>query len=472
MNDREQELRAAAEKAGQGHLFQFWESLPEERRSKLLDVCAGIDFQLVAQLARDLQSSSAAGDADSSTAQSAPEPPELFPLERDAQAQNSAAKARAVGEQLLRAGRLGYVLVAGGQASRLGYDGPKGNFPVGPVSERTLFEVHARRLLAASRRYGSKSPWYVMTSRANDATTRETFERNAYFGMDKGDVFFFTQDMLPALDQDGKILMADRDLPFMAPNGHGGSLAALRSSGALDDMRERGIEEISYFQVDNPLVRPADELFIGLHSQRGAEMSSKAVEKVDPGEKVGVIGRMQGRMGIIEYSDLAPDLRDSRDASGKLRFRAGNIAVHLLRRDFVESLTKDRLELPWHRAAKVMNVIDEDGQPAQRAGTKFETFVFDALGFCNQSVTLEVDRSLEFSPVKNAEGSDSPATARADLCKLWSGWVQRAGLELPAADENGIVPIEIDPLLAESEEEFVALGALQPKRHPAGHLYE
>ncbi len=472
MSEREQALRAAAENADQGHIFQFWERLSAEQRSGFLDVCAGIDFELVSQLAADLQTKADAGSAAGPEASTAPEPPELFPLERSGEAQTSATQARELGEQLLRAGRLGYVLVAGGQASRLGYDGPKGNFPVGPVSARTLFEVHARRLLAAARKYGSKTPWYVMTSRANDGTTREIFERNDFFGMDSSDVFFFTQDMLPALDESGKILMAALDLPFMAPNGHGGSLAALRSSGALDDMRERGIEEISYFQVDNPLVRPADELFIGLHSQRRAEMSSKAVEKVDPGEKVGVIGRMQGRMGIIEYSDLAPELRDSRDASGKLRFRAGNIAVHLLRRDFVESLTQDRLELPWHRAAKVMQVIDESGQPAQRAGTKFETFVFDALGFCNESVTLEVDRALEFSPVKNAQGSDSPATARADLCKLWSSWAMKAGMELPAADSDGVVPIEIDPLLAESEQEFVALGALQPKLHPTGHLYE
>ena len=465
-----EELRRALQAAGQGHLVEALDRLDEAGRRRLLAQLERVDLELVARLAA-LASAPA-------EAASVPElePPELFPLRRGPEEERRAEEAEARGRELLREGRVGYVLVAGGQASRLGYEGPKGAFPIGPVSGRSLFELHARRLLRAAHLTGRRpGPWYVMTSPANDAATREFFERHGHFGLVPEDVFFFAQDMLPALDERGRILLARRDELFLAPNGHGGVLQGLRSSGALADMRGRGLEVLSYFQVDNPLVRPADPLFLGLHRLEDAGMSSKVVRKRDPGEKVGVIGRVDGRLGCIEYSDLPDQLRHARDEQGELRFGAGNIAVHALAVDFLEDLGRGELALPWHVARKrvsALDPLDPGGAPAERTGFKFETFVFDALARSERSVTLEVERAAEFSPVKNAEGEDSPATARADLRRLHARWVQAAGLPLPPPAEDGIPPVEVDPLLAETEPEFCALEDLRPDVRDHGHLYE
>jgi UDP-N-acetylglucosamine/UDP-N-acetylgalactosamine diphosphorylase len=466
MSDRERELRTAFEAAGQGHVFRTWDRIGEGGRRGLLDQLEAVDLALVSQLAALLVDPEPDGGAP------AFEPPDVFPLERGADERARVVRAEARGEELLRAGEVGYLLVAGGQASRLGYDGPKGCFPVGPVSGRPLFEVHARRLLAARKRYGVSVPWYVMTSPANDAATRSFFAEHEHFGLPAEDVFFFSQAMLPALDLEGRILSAAEDELFLAPNGHGGVLAALRTSGALDDARRRGVETLSFFQVDNPLVRPVDPLFLGLHALEGASMSSKVVAKRGPEEKVGVLGRVDGRMGCIEYSDLPAELREARDDAGKLLFDAGNIAVHAIQRDFVEELTEGHLRLPWHVARKRMRVVGEDGSMVEVAGAKFEAFVFDALGRSERSVTLEVARSEQFSPVKNAEGVDSPATARADQCALYSSWAEAAGRPLPDPDPDGNVPIEVCPTFAESAPEFRARMPAQPRELDGGHLYE
>lgn len=461
----ESELRAACKAADQSHLFNFWEELTDEQQASLLRQINALDFKVVGEL-RALQKSGGeielAGDL---------EPPETFPLERHGATEERARRAAQIGEVLLGAGKVGCVLVAGGQASRLGYDGPKGAFPVGPVSGRSLFEMHGRRLRAAAKRYGCPMPWYVMTSVQNDQATRDFMKQHHFFGLPESDIFFFSQAMLPALGDDGRILLAQKDQLFLAPNGHGGVLEALSTSGALRDMEQREVDLISYFQVDNPMVRPIDPMFFGLHRLSVSAMSSKVVEKVDADEKVGVIGRIGGKLGIIEYSDLSAELRKAKDSTGKLQFRAGNIAVHAIDRAFVEELTAGGLQLPWHLARKKMKFVASDGKITEDWGTKFEAFVFDALSKSENSITLEVSRATEFSPVKNASGGDSPETARRDLCAMYASWVAGTARELPAAGDDGVVPVEIDPLVAESAAAFQAAGA-KPSISSKGHLYE
>lgn len=461
----ESDLRSRFQAAGQGHVFADFETLTPEQREHFVAQLAQVDLDQVAAQAA-LLAASAAGDAAAGTRL---EPPDVFPLQRDATALRRAEDARRFGEEALRAGKVAFLLVAGGQASRLGYDGPKGAFQIGPVSQRSLFEIHARRLLAVQHRFRVSVPWYVMTSPANHAATLAFFESHRFFGLKPEDVIFFAQAMIPAMDPSGRILRAGPGELFLAPNGHGGVLLALEQSQALADARRRGIEQFSYFQVDNPLARPADPLFLGLHLQADSGMSSKVVSKRDAAEKVGVLGRRDGTLGCIEYSDLPAELREARDDAGSLRFRAGNIAVHVLRRDFIERLTRGGLRLPWHLARKKM-LVWEGGELVQRDGVKFEAFVFDALGQSESSVTLEVDRREEFSPVKNARGEDSPETARADLCRLHAAWARAAGLELPPPDETGVHPIEIDPLIAEDAHSF-RLRPHQPIRTERGHFY-
>lgn len=467
MNCSESELRERAAQHGQTQLFAHWQTLSAESQCSLLDQIARVDFELVAKQAALLGAATtdAEGEAQFS-------PPELFPLQRDDEYEAQAIDARRCGAERLAAGKVAFLLVAGGQASRLGYDGPKGTFPVGPVSGRSLFDVHARRLLAAQALHGQVFDWYVMTSPANDAATREFFAAKDHFGLDPAHVLFFAQAMIPALDLEGRILLSSPDTLFVAPNGHGGTLAALHSSGLLSRARQRGVETLSYFQVDNPLVRPADTLFLGLHEQAGARMSSKVVTKRDAAEKVGVIGLSHGQLGCIEYSDLPANLREERDSEGRLVFGAGNIAAHLIQVDFVEELTRDGLELPWHVARKRMQVTGPEGTKVEVDGVKFETFIFDALGKSPASVTLEVDRGEEFSPVKNASGEDSPQTARAALCSLFGAWVAASGRALPEAGADGLRPVEVDALVAEDQATFLAGPIPEPRELDGGLLFE
>ncbi len=463
MDARETRLRERAVKAGQGHLFADFERLEPQQRQRILEQIEALDFDQVRRHAELLRASESLAPCEL-----APAP--IFPLERDAHQARLAERAGARGAESLARGEVGFLVVAGGQASRLGYDGPKGAFPIGPLSDATLFELFARRVRAASKRFGVRMPWYVMTSRANDAATRTFFESNEWFGLPPSDVVFFSQAMAPALDFQGRILMAGPGELFLAPNGHGGTLSALAESGALDDALRRGVRRLSYFQVDNPLAVIADPLFLGLHELEGARMSSKVVAKRDANEKVGVIGRIDGRFGCIEYSDLAPQLREARDEQGRLRFRAGNIALHVIELDFIRELVEGGLQLPWHVARKTMSVW-EGGQLVQRQGAKFETFVFDALARSPQSVVLEVERAREFSPVKNAEGEDSPQTTRADISRLHARWVASAGLPPPPTDEQGLPLVEIDPLFADDEHSFRARASEPPSVRRRGHWY-
>jgi UDP-N-acetylglucosamine/UDP-N-acetylgalactosamine diphosphorylase len=324
---------------------------------------------------------------------------------------------------------------------------------VGPLTNRSLFAYHAQRVLATSRRYGAPATLAVMTSDTNHASTVAAFDEAECFGLERDQLRFLVQGMLPAVDRDGRLLLASAGSLFMSPDGHGGSLRALQQSGTLDTLAAQGVEELFYFQVDNPLARVLDPVFIGHHVLARGQMSTKVVPRRDAGEKVGVVARIDGRVGVIEYSDMSPELAAARDGQGRLLHRAGNIAIHMLSLDFVRRLTSGGAELPVHRADKAVACLDAEGRlvkPGRPNAVKLETFVFDALGFAERTVTQEVRREDEFAPVKNAEGEDSPATARAALSDQAKRWMAAAGLSAPKG------PAEVGPLFALDQEEFLA----------------
>jgi UDP-N-acetylglucosamine/UDP-N-acetylgalactosamine diphosphorylase len=314
-----------------------------------------------------------------------------------------------------------------------------------------------------------------MTSDANDAATRAFFEKHDYFGYPKQDVFFFQQGMMPAFDMNGKMLLAEKDSLALSPDGHGGSLRALAKSGALADMKKRGVEHLSYFQVDNPLVHTIDPLFLGLHDLTGSEMSSKMIPKAGPLEKVGNFVTGDGRLQVIEYSDLPNDLAQAKNPDGSLRFNAGSIAIHALRRDFIERLNQSgRLELPWHRAEKKVEHLDDRGnevKPDKPNAVKLEQFVFDAIPLARNPIVYETERAEEFSPVKNAEGVDSPATSRRDQIRRAARWLREAGVEVPMKGGELDAVFEISPLLATSAQGLKErFPRIEPIR-PGGTLY-
>jgi UDP-N-acetylglucosamine/UDP-N-acetylgalactosamine diphosphorylase len=256
----------------------------------------------------------------------------------------------------------------------------------------------------------------------------------------------------------GEMLLGAKDSLALSPDGHGGSLSALNRSGALEDMRKRGVEHLSYFQVDNPLVHTIDPLFLGLHDLTGSEMSSKTIPKATALEKVGnfVIG--DGKLQVIEYSDLPENLALQTNPDGTLRFNAGSIAIHALRRTFIERLNQSgRLELPWHRAEKKVPYIDESGnevKPDKPNAVKLEQFVFDAIPLAKNPIVYTTDRAEEFSPVKNAEGVDSPATSKRDQIRRAARWLEAAGVEVATKNGEPDAVIEISPLFATSAQQL------------------
>jgi UDP-N-acetylglucosamine/UDP-N-acetylgalactosamine diphosphorylase len=444
--ERLRRARERCEAAGQGHVLRFAEELAPERLANLLAQLEAVDLERVARLFETVREPAARGGAH-------PEPCELIELGDGAEHRRRDQAAREAGEAALAAGRVAAFVVAGGQGSRLGFDGPKGRFPVGPVTNRSLFAYHAQRVLATSRRYGADAPYWVMTSEANHASTLAAFEEAEWFGLEREQVGFVTQGMLPAVDREGRLLLADKGSLFMSPDGHGGSLRALQRGGALDALERAGVQHLFYFQVDNPLAPVLDPVFLGHHLLASAEMSSKVVAKTDAHEKVGIVARLDGRVGVIEYSDLDPALATARDGQGRLLFRAGNIAIHAFALPFVRRLVAQGVELPVHRADKVVPCLDADGRPIRPErpnAVKMEMFVFDALAHAARVVTQEVRREDEFAPVKNADGPDSPATARAALAAQGKRWMAAAGLPVPPG------PVEVGPLFALDQAEFAA----------------
>ncbi len=428
---------------GQEHLLRFWDVISAEERAGLLEQISGIDFDTVEKMKKMLADKDKPAAAVQADMEAAPV------SELDGEARDAAYRD---GTFELRNGRVAALVVAGGQGTRLGFEGPKGCFAIGPISGESLFYFHARKLLALERRWGAPVPFYVMTSQSNDAATRKFFEDNSYFGLSKDNVFFFTQAMWPALDAAGRIILDAPGHIFMGPDGHGGTLSALKKSGALDDMVKRGIRSVYYFQVDNPMVDICDPAFIGYHIRNLSDISVKVCAKRDPNEGLGVVVTSGGKSRIVEYTELTPEQKNERRADGELRFKFGSVAIHVFSTDFL--IREADAGLPMHIAHKKVPFVDEGGsviKPASPNAFKFEKFIFDALADARTTVNLAFDRQQEFSPVKNADGSDSPETCRKDLSRKWAWWLESAGIVIPF-DRYGypLHSIEVDPCFADS----------------------
>lgn len=448
-------VRARLEAAGQGHLADALERLDGPARARLEAEIAALDLDLVGRLVAGVVE----GEPGVTGGIAPPDPDALIALPRDEADRERDRRARQAGEALLREGAVAAVLLAGGQGTRLGFDGPKGLFPFAPITGRTLFSHHAATIGALRARYGSL-PWYVLTSPANDDQTRRAFADNAEYGLEPGSVRLVVQGTLPAVDRGtGRILLDRPDHLALSPDGHGGLLSALAASGALDQMEREGVRTIFTFQVDNPLARVCRPEVLGHHALAGADMASVVVRKVGPEEKMGVIARVDGRTTVVEYSDLPDELAHERDAEGELVYWAGSIAMHCIQVDFARRLTEGGLRLPYHHALKKVPHVDADGrrvEPDAPNAVKFETFIFDALPFADRTVTVESARADEFSPIKNAEGPDSPATARRDLNRLYARWLAAAGVEVPRGADGEPVDLEIDPRIAREPQELPA----------------
>lgn len=422
---------------GQAHLFTHWEARPPGMKRRLFEDLLSVDVSLLAELRGLLDlARPAIGDI---------RPAAFIPAAQSA----ADAEARAIGEDLVRRGKAAYLTVAGGQGSRLGFDGPKGLYPASPIRHLTLFAILAEKLRAAQRWYGISPPWLIMTSPTNRAATERYFEEEGYFGLGRESVRFFTQAMLPALYPDGRLVLAADGGLFLSPNGHGGVVEALRREGLLADLREQGVEELFYFQVDNPLVTVPDTVFLGYHRREGADVSTKVVRKAFAEEKLGSIAVADGRPYVVEYSDMPPELMRARDSAGDLLFPQGSIAIHIFN---VAFLLGAELRLPPHLARKTVPALNPTPRGTdiqEEEAIKIETFVFDTIPLAHRALFFEVQRAEEFAPLKNRDGVDSVETCTRGQVEKAARWLSACGVEIPR-DARGLSvhAIEISPLFA------------------------
>jgi UDP-N-acetylglucosamine/UDP-N-acetylgalactosamine diphosphorylase len=438
----------------QEHLLAFWDLLDQRGRQQLARHIDAIDPDLFWELQAEYRA--AVGTSDQSKwgalAARAQSPPAM---RRDGSGVDfSREAARKKGAELLAAGQVGMILVAGGLGTRLGFDQPKGMFRLGPLSQRTLFQIIIEQLLAVSRSYGVRIPLYVMTSPATEEATRAFLGEHRWFGLPVEDARVFCQGMMWAVDENfERILLESPSSLFLGPDGHGGMLSALAKSGCLADAQERGIQHFFYGQIDNPLLQVCDELFLGSHVLAGSEMTTQVVKKREALERVGNVVGVDGNVQVIEYSDLPVEAARQTNPDGSLKLWAGNLAVHAFSVEFLARAAKQRGALPFHYAKKKVACLDEKGrvvEPEKPNAIRFERFIFDLLPLAKQALVVESDPAEAFAPVKNSdrEATDNPRTARAMMMALARRWLREAGAQI--GDET---PVEINPLWARNAEE-------------------
>lgn len=423
----EKSLREQLETHRQSGALRFWDQLDAAGKERLAGQIADIDFDQLSSLiaGEDEKPDFAAMAARAQT------PPSVNA--DGAGCDWNVEQAVQAGETALRSGEVGAVVVAGGQGTRLGFDQPKGMFPIGPVSGRTLFQIFADRLIAVGKRYGVTIPFYIMTSEATDHATREYFESNDYLGLDPAQIMIFKQGTMPAVDAEtGELLLASQDSFALSPDGHGGTVAALNRSGALKDADSRGVKYLAYIQVDNPLANLCDPAFLGHHILAKSEMTTQVIRKRYPMEKVGNVVSVDGKVQIIEYSDLPEEAAELTDDSGSLKLWAGSIGVHVIDVAFLHRVAKSTSALPFHRASKKVPHIDTSGQsvePTDPNAVKFERFIFDLLPLAANAFVVEGLPSHVFAPVKNAEGAatDTASLAKKAISDLHQSWLETVG---------------------------------------------
>ena len=453
-----QDLLGELQPVGQEHLLDFWGQLDSQQQAQLRrdiqQAKVARFIQRVAAPALACEKKNAGATPDWAELAARAKPPRAYRCDGSG-GKFSPAEAKKVGAEALRAGKLAMILVAGGQGSRLGFDHPKGMFPLGPVSHRTLFEIIIDKLRAVARRYGASIPLYVMTSPATHNETVEFLAAHGRFGLADNELHIFCQGVTPAVDAaTGKVLLAEKHALFLAPDGHGGMLAALAESGCLENARRRGVEQFFYGQIDNPLITVCDPQLIGYHLLERSEMTTQVVQKAHPLEKVGNVVSIDGRVQIIEYSDLPEEAANRKDAQGRPELWAGNIAVHVFDAAFLARMAEQENALPWHLAHKPAPFVDESGRlvtPDEPNAIKFEQFIFDLLPFAENAIAVEADKAEAFAPVKNSDDapSDTPSTAQAAMIAHDAALLRAAG----ATVDDGIA-VEINPRFALDADEL------------------
>jgi UDP-N-acetylglucosamine/UDP-N-acetylgalactosamine diphosphorylase len=424
-----------------GHIFYFWEELTDEQKDNLIKELSEVDFgKLDKYYDKFLENKSREFNY-------------LKPDVLSFEERENRQFLKSTGEKSLQNGEVAYLTVAGGQATRLGFNNPKGCFPISPVKKNPLFRIFAEKIKFYSDLYNVDLKWYIMTSETNYKETKHFFIDNKYFNLNKDNVIFFSQNMIPTLDMKGRLILSDKDKIYENPDGHGGTLKALLNIGLLKEMKNHGIRYLYYFQVDNPLINLGDTSFIGYHINEKSMVTTKVIKKKNQHESLGCPVKINGSNSIIEYSDLPESLANAKDENNNPKFLMGSIGIHIFNIDFLMKFTK---KLPIHYARKKITAYkfnDKNEMVLSDVDSiKFETFVFDVIIFAKRSLFYETLREEEFSPLKNNIGIDSIETCENDQIKQYFLWLKDAGF----INDIEISPkIEISPLFAPDKNIFL-----------------
>jgi len=441
--------QAKWEKAGQGHVFKFFNGLSDEKKKIFINQVSDIEVENLAEFRQHALDT----EADMKDSVNA----ELLALPSVSLADSSEEERNrwsSLGRKLISEGKVGVLVLAGGQGSRLGSTDPKGMYDIGLPSHKSLFQVQGEKIrklqLLIGKEFNKESvviPWYVMTSPATHEPTVNFFQKHDNFGLNKDNILFFQQGVLPAMTPEGQVLMESKSRVFVAPDGNGGLYRALKSKGILDDMHKRGVEYVAQYCVDNILSKVGDPTFIGFTAERQAHVACKSVKKVDPDEKVGLLVSRNGKPGVAEYSEISSELTKKKDSNGDLFLRAGHICINCFSVDFLNKAASE-YKTKFHIARKKIPTIDENGKkftPPKENGWKLEQFIFDPFEYVKEVVVFEVPREQEFSALKNPPGTktDSPDSSRQDLSNLHKGWLNKRGAVIKG---DATALCEISPL--------------------------
>lgn len=461
--EESKELRERYEKAGQGHVLTYWDELKPEEKGHLYSQLHPIDPEHINKIAdKAINPPKPVSEDQTPKLEQLPDSATTSTIDSK---QGDLEKWYKSGLELTAQNQVAVVLMAGGQGTRLGSSAPKGCYDIGLPSKKSLFQLQAERIYRlqhlAQRAHEKEEvvvPWYIMTSGPTRKPTQEFFEEHKYFGLDRNNVIFFEQGVLPCITMDGKILLESKGRVAVAPDGNGGLYQALIGSGAVQDMEKRGIKHIHAYCVDNCLVKVADPTFIGFSAEKDVDIATKVVRKRNAKESVGLILQKNGKPDVVEYSEIDAQTAEAKDPKdgNLLKFRAANIVNHYYSFRFLQSIPDWAYKLPHHVAKKKIPSIPVDSKDGQQVkpdkpnGIKLEQFVFDCFPFLSMDkfACMEVKREDEFSPLKNAPGTgeDDPGTSRKDIMQQGRRFLEEAGATVTSEGED--TGVEVSPLIS------------------------
>lgn len=411
--DKSQEVIAILKQYGQEHIIKFMENLNPEEKEKLENQILKIDFHQLSELYENAQKPIEIKENKIEV---------INYIDKQKMSNSQKQELSDIGGNIVATGKYAVVTMAGGQGSRLEHPGPKGTFKLDVYGKgKYLFEILVDNLKEANKKYQTTIPWYIMTSKENHDETYQFLEKNNYFGYNKNYVTLFKQGELPLISLDGKLLIGKNKLIKLASDGNGGTFASLRISGALADMKERGIKWVFIGSVDNVLLKMVDTVLLGFAIKKGVQIASKSIAKANPHERVGVFCQMNGHPKVIEYSELPEKMAEEIDENGELKYGESHVMCNLFTIEAIEEISKQ--PLIYHSAIKKNSYLDENGKeviPTEKNCYKFEAFIFDAFTFFDDIAILRGKREEDFAPVKNKEGVDSPKTAKELYEKFWN----------------------------------------------------